>query len=461
MNPNLQDSQSINPINKKGKHYRLPVPVRLIASLGAFIIIGTLLMCFPSVGSIRPLSLPEALFTAVSALTCTGLSILTPAVDLSVFGQVLLLILIQLGGIGYITLAITIFRLLGLKISMVDRITLRDQFGVLRTGAILEFAQQVLLTVLAIEALGTLLLWLHWRSSMGDLRALWFAAFHAISAFCNAGFDLFNGLQAYPEGIPNDIFTLFVMGSLITLGSMGFPIISNLLHFPKSRKLTLHTRLTLIIILTLTILGSIMLITSESILPEGVFHGESLSKSILLSTYQIISTRTAGFAGFSTFQQISSAGKLILMVFMFIGSSPASMGGGLKTGALITLLLLFRGFVRGQKTISIYGRTISREQAYRALAVLLASLLVIISMTWFILLTNPTDLETALFEVISAFATCGYSMGLTTQLNTAGLILMIITMFWGKLGALTIVSALTGRQKEILVHYPEENILIG
>ena len=439
----------------------VPPSVWLIAGLGILLIAGTFLMNLPGVGANGRLMFIEALFTVVSAITCTGLSVITPALDLTFLGQFFLLCLIQIGGVGYMTSAVLVLQLAGQRISMLDRIALRDAFGLLRTGAIIEFAKQVIVIALIVESIGVALLWLHWHNILADgSPTLWLTIFHVISAFCNAGFDLFTGQGVFPQGIPTDDITLAITGSLIFLGSIGFPVIANIISYHKSKRLTLHTRLTLSITVLILVTGTASLILSES-LPGGVLQNEAPLRRLSLAVYQIISTRTAGFAAMGGFQAFSSASRLIIITLMFIGASPGSMGGGMKTGTLITLLLTMWAYTRSAQTVTIRKRTLPWEIVRRATAVLLISILVVALATWLILLTHAENLETVLFEVISAFATCGYTISLTARLSPFGLIILMLTMFWGKLGAITIAIALTGTLKKRLVKYPDEQILIG
>ena len=451
------------PLAPRSAKLRQPVPpsIRLIIGLGVMLITATFLMYLPGIGASGRLKFIEAVFTAVSAITCTGLSVITPSVDLTFLGQFFLLCLIQIGGVGYMTSAVLALKLVGQRIAMVDRIALRDAYGLMRTGAIVEFAKQVLVIVLIVESIGAALLWLHWQNILPEgSPTLWLAIFHVVSAFCNAGFDLFTGQTAFPQGIPTDNITLAIIGSLIFLGSIGFPVIANVISYHKSRRLTLHTRLTVAITILILVTGTASLLLSES-LPGGILQNETPLRRLSLAVFQIISTRTAGFAAMGNFQAFSSASRLMIITLMFIGASPASMGGGMKTGTLITLLLTMWAYTRSAQTVTIRKRTLPWEIVRRATAVLLISILVVAMATWLILLTHSETLETVLFEVISAFATCGYTISLTARLSPFGLVILMLTMFWGKLGAITIAIALTGTLKKRLVKYPDEQILIG
>jgi len=218
---------------------RTPTPIRLAAGLALLVLISTLFLMLPFNGQERPLRPNEALFTAVSALTVTGLTIITPAKDLSLAGQVTLMVLIQIGGVGYMVTAIVVFRLLGRSISFADRLALRDSFGLLDMNAILTLTRRTLVAVLLIELVGAIFLWFGWRPILGDERAAFYAIFHSVSAFCNAGFDLFAGTPGF-DGIPDDAFTLSIMGSLILIGGLGIPVVADLLLVWRRNAVILH-----------------------------------------------------------------------------------------------------------------------------------------------------------------------------------------------------------------------------
>ena len=441
----------------------LPPAARLVIGLALLVLVGTLLLMLPGIGETRSLAWNEALFTATSALSVTGLSIITPPVDLSIGGQMVLLLLIQIGGVGFMVLAVVIFRLLGRKVLLLDRLALRDSFGLLDPAMIIRLTQRVILTVLLVELLGALLLWLHWADRFDNqFQALFYAVFHAVSSFCNAGFDLFNGNPQFPDGLPRDTPSLFIMGSLILMGGLGIPVLADLIAWPRRHKMSLHSRLTLRVVLLLLIFGSIGIFFAER-QPNGLLSGLPLPRQLALSTFQSISVRTAGFSGFASFESMTSASKMLMMVLMFIGCAPASMGGGITTGTFVVLVLSLWGYARGYQTAHVEGRSIALGTMRRASAVLTISLVVVCTATWLILLTHPTTLDAALFEVVSAFATCGLTLNFTGKLNVFGQLLIIVVMFWGRLGALTIITALTQTQSHAAtrITYPEEQILIG
>ncbi|MDJ0752053.1 MAG: potassium transporter TrkG [Ardenticatenaceae bacterium] len=447
----------------KSRRRRLSISTRIVIGLFFLVIVGTLLLWLPAMGSTGGLSLPEAAFTATSALTVTGLSTINASTDLSMLGQVVLLILIQFGGVGYMFVASLIIRLLGRKLFIIDRLALSSSIGLNTPEAILQILRRVFYGILIIEGIGTVLLYLHW--SINDIvmeRPVFMALFHSVSAFCNAGFDLFGDGAIYPAGIPKDNLSLLILGLLIFFGGLGIPVLSELVTFTKVRKHSLHTRITLLVIAILLSAGWLATFLGE-MGTLGVLADRSLDQQLVQSWFHSISSRTAGFSGFADFSQIRPSTQLLTMVLMFIGCAPASMGGGITTGTFAVLGITLLNFVRGKEHIQVLNREISYQTVRRAASVLTISVGLIMLATFLILVSHPVDqIGMVLFEVISAFATCGLSLGFTAQLNGFGQVVIAIMMIWGRLGALTIVVAVAqSTQKPELLRYPEEQLLIG
>lgn len=442
------------------RRWSAPIALRLVLGLALLVLIGTLLLLLPGVGAHRPLQLNEAVFTAVSALSVTGLSLIVPGRDLTLLGQTILLLLIQIGGVGFMVVAVMLFKLLGRQVTLTDRLALRDSLGLLSLRALLQLTRRILVTVLAIEGIGAALLWLHWRDTLGDGRAVFFGVFHAVSAFCNAGFELWSGLPGYPGSLPNDAWTLTILGSLIVLGGLGIPVLYELATSLRLQRLSLHTRLTLAISALLICGGGVGIALAES-RAAGVLADTSWDRQLVLAHFQSVSARTAGFSALPTFETLTPASQLLMLALMFIGSAPASMGGGITTGTAVVLLVALWSFVQGKPTAQIGGWSIETGTVRRAAAILTVSLLLLVLATWLILMTHTTTLDAALFEVVSAFATCGMSLAFTTELNPFGQIVIMVMMFWGRLGALTIVVALAQQRRTARVQYPEAPMLIG
>jgi trk system potassium uptake protein TrkH len=434
----------------------LPVPLRLVAALAALIGIGTGLLLLPW-STTQRISFMDALFTATSASAVTGLTVLTTSTAFSRLGQWVILLLMELGGLGFLVVTVLTLRLLGRRISLVDRLAISSSLGLAGPRAILQVLGRTVAFMLTVEGIGMLILWVHWgRSGIAPAEdAAFYALFHSVAAFCNAGFDLFGGLPGAPRGVLFDPISLLTLGGLVIVGGLGIPVYMELLHRRTARKegarqrrLSLQTRLALWSAVVLILIGWAGLLISE-FRHAGVLAGLPLGERVLQAWFQSVAARTAGFPGFTDFASINEASRLLLMCLMFIGSAPASMGGGITTGTLSVLVLA------GQRAISM-------AMLWRAVTVLVISLGVVLIATWLLLLSQDLGFSPALFEVISAFSTTGLSLGVTGQLNTIGRLLIIAMMFWGRLGAITIMLALLKRgTRERLKQYPEETVLVG
>ena len=441
----------------------LPVALRLVLGLLVLVIVGTLLLQLPGVTRGPRLTVMEALFTATSAVTVTGLSVITASSDLTRFGQILVLILVQVGGVGYLFALALALQLVRGRVSLMDRLALSGSLGLDKPQDIIRLSRRVLAGILVLEGAGALLLYWHWRFNdivpAGD--AFFYAVFHAVMAFCNAGFDLFAGLAIFPRGIPGDHFSLLIMGLLILLGGLGIPVLADLSRIRRRPRLSLHTRLTLWAVVGLVLLGWIGLLIPET-RPAGVLYGDPWDEQLMHTWFQSVSTRTAGFPGFEDFDRLVPESQLLVITLMFIGSAPASMGGGITTGAFVVLILALWSYARGHPHVHVAGRAIAAGTVRRAAIILTIGIGSVVLASWLILMTHDLNMSTVLFEVVSAFATVGLSLGITDDLNTFGRLVIIVMMFWGRLGAVTLVTAIaqSTAQTERLVRYPEEPVLI-
>jgi trk system potassium uptake protein TrkH len=447
----------------------LPVPLRLVTALATLIGIGTGLLLLPW-STTQHISFMDALFTATSASAVTGLTVLTTSTAFTRLGQWVILLLMELGGLGFLVVTVLTLRLLGRRISLVDRLAISSSLGLASPRAILKVIGRTVVFMLAVEGIGMAILWVHWSLSgiVPAEDAAFYALFHAVAAFCNAGFDLFNGLPGPPRGVLSDPVSLLTLGGLVIVGGLGIPVYMELLHRRTARRegkqlrrLSLQTRLALWSAVALILAGWAGLLISEFRHP-GVLADIPFGERVLQTWFQSVAARTAGFPGFTDFANINEASRLLLMVLMFIGSAPASMGGGITTGTFSVLMVAVWSFARGYERVQAGQRTISMAMLWRAVTVLVISLGVVMIATWLLLLSQSLDFSPALFEVVSAFSTTGLSLGATGQLNTVGRLLIIAIMFWGRLGAITIMIALLKRgTRERLKQYPEETVLVG
>ena len=269
-----------------------PPAIRLVQGLALLVMVGTLALMLPGVATSGRLSFNQAIFTATSAASVAGLSVITPAEDLTWLGQLVLMLLIQAGGVGFMMLAVFMMLALGRKISLADRLALQDSLGLNLPRAVVRIAGRTVLGVLAIEAMGALLLWWHWTPLLGTSKALWYGIFHAVSAFCNAGFDLWAGAPGH-RGIPTDLTTLTILGALIVAGGLGIPVWGDLLF--RRGRWSLHTRVTLVISAVLIFGGALAIAFSEH-QAGGLLAGQPWSVGLGKALFQSIAARTAGFA---------------------------------------------------------------------------------------------------------------------------------------------------------------------
>ena len=317
----------------------------------------------------------------------------------------------------------------------------------------------VLTGVLLIELVGAVLLWLLWANRFPGPAGFWLACFHAVAAFTNAGFDLFSGSPLAPNGPPQDVGTLAVIAVLIFLGSIGLPVISDLVQWRRRRRLSLHSRVTLWISAGLIAFGALAFFAGE-LQADSNFADVSRVDLFFGSIYFSIAARSAGLVLHPAYINLSEANVIVATALMFVGASPAGMGGGITTSVLAVQLLSVWNYARGRKDLRAGRRVIPEEALHKASIVIVASFLVVFTVSWLLLLTQETTFSEALFETVSAFGTVGFSLGLTGKLDFLGQILIMLIMFWGRLGALTIIVALAQPRVPDRVGYPEESILL-
>jgi trk system potassium uptake protein TrkH len=431
----------------------------LVLGFAALIAIGTLLLRLPIAGANQPLTWSEAFFTATSAVTVTGLGVITTALDLSLFGQIVVLLLIEVGGIGFVAFSVLLFALIGRRIGIAGRLLLRQSLGVFETVGIGQLARYVLSAVLGIQAVGALLLWLRWAPALGPGRAAYLAIFHSISAFCNAGFDLYTGTGQVLFGFERDPYTLLVLMILIIIGALGILVVIDLVTYPWDRRLMVHTKLTLLLSGLLTLITLTMLLVDEAIVATPLARLPA-GEEFWLALFGVVSARTAGLTIFPL-ESLSEASQLMLMVLMFVGGAPASMAGGVTLSTVGVVLATLVATARGRPQVTVFGRTLPLETIGKAVAIMTLSTLVCFVVTLLLLLAGAGPLTPVAFEVISAFSNTGYSLGATGDLNEFGRLLIALTMYWGRLGPLTLVVLLAQRERATLVRYPAERIVIG
>lgn len=399
-------------------------------------------------------SFVDSLFTAISATCVTGLAVLDTSTYWSFFGQVIILILIQVGGLGFMTLVASIFLLLNQKVSMKSRTALQKTYSVSHLGFKKSLVLGILFISLIAEFIGAVLLSFIFIPEYGWIKGGWFSIFHSVSAYCNAGFDLFgNSLISYDHSP----YIMLVISLLIVCGSLGFIVIMDLIGYKKRHKLSLHSKLALIVTGILILVGMLLFfITRFS------FYKSDFLVYFVQSLFFAITPRTAGFA-IQDYSSLSQASLFLTIILMTIGGTSGSTAGGIKTTTIGVFILNIRAVMRREKHTRFGNRTIPQnlvKQSYESIFLYFS--LVIIS-TFLLLVLEPNlKLDQVLFEVVSALSTVGLSMNVTPELSSASKGLIGLLMFIGRVGIFTIIYSLnTKNREEALYKYPEENVMVG
>lgn len=399
-------------------------------------------------------SFVDSLFTAISATCVTGLAVLDTSTYWSFFGQVIILILIQVGGLGFMTLVASIFLLLNQKVSMKSRTAIQKTYSVSHLGFKKSLVLGILFISLIAEFIGAVLLSFIFIPEYGWLKGVWFSIFHSVSAYCNAGFDLFgNSLISYDHSP----YIMLVISLLIVCGSLGFIVIMDLIGYKKRHKLSLHSKLALIVTGILILVGVLLFfITRFS------FYRSDFLLYLVQSLFFAITPRTAGFA-IQDYSSLSQASLFLTIILMTIGGTSGSTAGGIKTTTIGVFILNIRAVIRREKHTRFGNRTIPQnlvKQSYESIFLYFS--LVIIS-TFLLLVLEPNlKLDQVLFEVVSALSTVGLSMNVTPELSSASKGLIGLLMFIGRVGIFTIIYSLnTKNREEALYKYPEENVMVG
>ncbi|MGB0405173.1 MAG: TrkH family potassium uptake protein [Fusobacterium sp.] len=432
---------------------------KLIMGFMIAIIVGTLILMLPvATTSSQGLGFTKALFTIASAICVTGLSVIDVSKELTNFGQMVLLIFIQLGGLGIMTFSSFIFMLIGKKITYEERELLKEERNVEDNGGIIGFLRKVILTVFSIEIIGAIFLTIGFLKEMPLKTAVYFGIFHSISAFCNAGFSLFtNGL----EGYSSDFLINMTIAYLIIIGGIGFAVINSIVYSVryKRNKLDLTSKVAVTITTILTVIGMFFFFVFEY-RNNGTIGNMPLRQKMLASFFQSVTTRTAGF-NTVPIGNLTESSILMFCMLMFVGASPGSTGGGIKTTTMGVIIFYVIGVIRKKEKISIFNRRIGWEILNRAITILVLAIAYILTITLIILSIENITFNQAIFEVVSAFGTVGLTLGVTSDLGTVSRLLIIITMFIGRLGPMTFAIAFGGTNKIEKISFPKENIIVG
>ncbi|KIL74401.1 TrkH family potassium uptake protein [Bacillus badius] len=446
-------------VHSKSSHFMDP-PKILAGGFALVILLGAYLLTLPvATADGEGLSFLNALFTATSATCVTGLVVVDTGSTFTLFGQLVILSLIQIGGLGFMSVATLFAFLLRRKISLKERLILREAFNSLAIEGIVKLVRRVLLFTLVCEFIGGTLLAIRFSFDMPAAKAIYFGFFHAISNFNNAGFDLMGDYRSL-TGYVNDPVVVLVVCSLIILGGIGFVVMNELYEYRQKKQLSLHTKIVLVTTFLLVSVGAILIFLLELHNPKTL-QPLSWPGKFLGSLYQSVTARTAG-SNTLNIADLTDTTLFLIIFLMFIGASPGSTGGGIKTTTFATLVGAVISQIKGKEEVVFFERRIDYKLIYKSLTIILSSLSVIVIVTMILTITETgKGFLMIVFEATSAFATTGLSMGLTPDLTPIGKAVIIFAMFAGRLGPLTLAIALTLNRQPDRFRYTEEKIMIG
>lgn len=445
-------------------------PASLVGiSFLSMIVLGTILLKLPISSHTGFIPIVDAIFTATSAVCVTGLIVVDTGNYFTIFGQCVILSLIQIGGLGVMTVSVMLFKMIGRNIPFLQRMALQDMFAHTPRSDIFQLLKTIFIFTAIVELIGIGLLFAYWLKFFPAGKALYLAIFHAISAFCNAGFSIFSDSMVRASG---DWLLNLTMCLLIVLGGIGFPVIYDIYKNLKPtnqrrRKLSVQTKVVVVTSAALIVFGSLIFWILEK---PNILSELPLSETVLISVFQSITCRTAGFNTVDI-ARLTDATLMVMIGLMFFGASPGSCGGGVKTTSLALIVAFTVSRIRKQKRLNLFNRSIPVETVSRSISLILVCLS-LIGMALFLIIAENSFQGTFskapqpgfiayLFETVSAFGTVGLSMGITPALSLWGKTWIILLMFVGRVGVLTFAYIIIGGGTEKGIEYAEENIMIG
>ncbi|MCF7913106.1 MAG: TrkH family potassium uptake protein [Candidatus Cloacimonetes bacterium] len=441
-------------------HISTNPPVFFMISFILTISVGTMFLMLPAAtaaGTETPFI--DALFTATSATCVTGLIVQDTGTYFSLFGQLVILVLIQIGALGIMTISGAFFLMIGQKMKMRSENLIQNMVGESNKLDMMKLVKNIVLITVGIEFLGAILLYWRFSQDFGQsIHTLYIAVFHSISAFCNAGFSIFsdNLMRWY-----DDFSISMLIAVLIIIGGIGFPVIQEVFRIIKQKKrivhLSLHAKIVIFTTIVLLLLGTLIFFISEY---NNIMKDYTLPQRLLTSFFQSVTTRTAGFNTIDN-AALSDSSILSSIWLMFVGASPGSTGGGLKTTAFFILFATVISMFKGRKDVTAFNRKIADIYMKRVIALVTASLSLLIIMIFFLMHFESAPFAEVMFEAFSAFGTVGLSMGITPHLTHSGKIIIILLMYLGRVGPLTLGFAISQNVKKTQFDLIEEKINIG
>ncbi|MCI7322648.1 MAG: TrkH family potassium uptake protein [Lachnospiraceae bacterium] len=451
----------MNGLFEKGRIKRLNQVQYIAAGFFLIILLGTFMLMSPMASRSGDITdFLDALFTATSATCVTGLVVYDTWLHWSMFGQFIILTLIQIGGLGFITISVGLAMAFQQKIGLRQRDRIKESVNALELGGIVKLTKKILMGTLLFEGIGAILLAIRFIPKFGPLKGIYFSIFHSVSAFCNAGFDLMGQQGPYSSfvdyvGDPLVNLTLIV---LIVIGGLGFIVWNDVTtkHF-HWKQFSLNTKLVLCVTALLVFGGAFLLLLFEQ---GNTLEGLSAGEQVLASLFGSVTARTAGFNTVDT-GALRPESKFVTIILMFIGGSPGSTAGGIKTTTFVVVILYMISNLRGESGCNIFHRRISDDVIKKACMIFCLNLTLGVFSTLAIMATSSLELSDVLFEVFSAISTVGMTTGITRNLNITGRIIIILLMYCGRIGSMTFVLSLIQKPDNKKLTLPAEKITIG
>ena len=445
----------------KLKSVHLPRSVIIAVGFGLLILVGALLLMLPFASKDgQHTTFLGSLFTSTSATCVTGLVAYDTFTHWTLFGQLVIITLIQIGGLGFITFGVYGMMIFRKNIGLEDRALIQDSLNSLKLSDSTGLVKSVIKGTALVEGIGAMLLSIRFVPQFGWLRGIYYGVFHSISAFCNAGFDLFGETEQFTSLVPynNDPLVVLTISGLIIVGSIGFAVWDDVCRYGiRIKKYQLHSKIVLTATSVLLLGGTLFFLFSER---NGVLSAMNVKDKLLNSFFCAVTPRTAGFNTVDI-ASLSTAGKLFTAILMFIGGSPGSTAGGVKTTTFVVILLFIFSYIRRTKDCRIFKRSISDDIIKKASTVVLVNFSLIMTAITVITLSQPLALDDVLLETVSAMSTVGMTSGITRQLTCISQIMIISLMYCGRIGSLSFALSFSEKRKIADIRYPSEDILIG
>ena len=445
---------------KSGKNSKLKGVQILALGFLCIILLGGLILSLPiSSASGESTNLIDSIFTATSAVCVTGLVTLDTGTYWNMFGQTIIMILIEIGGLGFVTFATMGSIVLGRKITLRNRLIIQDAMNTFNIQGVVKMMQFIVIFTFSIQIVGALIFSTQFIPQFGFFKGLYYSLFHSVSAFCNAGFDIF-GNYASLTGYASNFVVIMNASLLIIIGGLGFTVWLDLRQYKVNKRLSTHTKLVLWVT-GILILGAFILMFIFEYNNVNTIANMSFGDKLLNSFFAAVTPRTAGFNSIAV-DGMTIGSLFLTIILMFIGGSPGSTAGGLKTTTVGILVVTVISVIRGREDAEVFKKRIPKEQVYKAFTLILLAAILVISVTMILSYTEvgATFIE-LLFETVSALGTAGLSMGITGDLSNIGKVLIMLMMYLGRVGALTVILSLMRNKNNIAVKYPEGKILIG